>query len=151
METESPSIDLAIKEYAYSREKAAFNELLTNKALRLRDLECKDLFALPDAEAQKVHKQIEYLTTELNVLYGFKVFTDLMERSYQESSERILKAYHERNLCLERELSTLSAAYAYLHYNYMATVDSLSFMTDLAMRLSEKLNNTKEIYKNGNS
>ena len=94
MEPAKTNISLAIWDCAYTLEKKTYNDLIVKKALRLKALQDKDLFAIPEIEVKSVVKQIDYLTSELNILYAFKLFTDQLEKSYLTSIDQIFEAYH---------------------------------------------------------
>jgi hypothetical protein len=144
IEPRNTGLSLAIWECSYLREKQGYKDLIIKKALRLKDLEAIDLFSIPENQAKSVTRQMEYLTGELNILYGFKLFTDQLEKSYHDSIEQIYEAYHSRNLLLELELFELYKACAYLQDLQIATIDNVSFMTDLAIKKTEQIITLKQ-------
>ena len=144
MDAAQTNISLAIWEYAYTLEKKTYNDLIVKKALRLKALQDKDLFAIPEIEAKSTVKQIEHLTSELNILYGFKLFTDQLEKSYLTSIDQIFAAYHYRNILLEMEIFQLYKAFSFLQEMNLATIDSLSFMTDIAIKRTKQIITLKQ-------
>jgi hypothetical protein len=135
----NPSLSLAIWEYSHKIERSKFKKLIVKKALRLTDLESKDLMTLADTEAKSISKQIEYLTEELNILYGFKIFSDHLETAYLESSQQILNAYQSQSGILVWELKELYKSYSFLQEQLESTIENLSFMTDLALKQTEQI------------
>ena len=144
MEPAKTNISLAIWDCAYTLEKKTYNDLIVKKALRLKALQDKDLFAIPEIEVKSVVKQIDYITSELNILYAFKLFTDQLEKSYLTSIDQIFEAYHYRNLLLEMELYQLYKAHSFLQEMNLATIESLSFMTDLVIQRTEQIITLKQ-------
>ena len=144
METHQTNLSLAIWELSYNQEKKAYKDLIVKKALRLKDLEAKDLFAMPETEAKSITRQIEYLTSELDILYGVKLFTDQLEKSYLNSIDQIFDAYHNQNLLLEIELFELNKSFSFLQELHVTTIESLSFMTDLAIKKIEQIITLKQ-------
>ena len=104
METGNPYYDVGFWELVYERERKAYTNLLVRRAKYLKFLEAKDLFAMPEGEANRVQKQINLLTEELNILYAFKLFTDDMVRCYVANIDKIYEAYTDRIHELENEL-----------------------------------------------
>ena len=137
-------LSLAIWEYAFALERKQHNDFLVRKAKRLKALESIDLFTKPESEAQSIVKQIDYLTSELNTLYGFQIFADHLENAYQESIDQLYDTYHNKNTYLERELQSLSFRYNLLHESHLSTIDSLLLMTDKVIQQSDQIISLKQ-------
>ena len=144
METSFTNMSLAIHECIYNLQKKSFTDLIIAKAKRLKSLEAIDLFSVAEKEAENITWQIKYLTDDLQTLYGFKIFTDNLEKAYHKSIEQIFDAYHYRNFSLEMELYQLHKSHSFLGYQHLATIDSLLFMTDIAIKKTDEIISLKQ-------
>lgn len=123
--------DVGFWQYIYELEKKPFHALIIQKAKQLKALEDKDLYLLPETDAMKLQARKNYLTNELNVLYGFKLFTDEMKISYESSLEKIYDTYRDKIFSLETELYQLRFNYSLLHSYYMDSIKSEIFLCGL--------------------
>jgi len=138
METRKTCYDVGFWQYVYELEKNPFHALIIQKAKQLKALEGKDLFLLSETDAMKLQARKNYLTSELNVLYGFELFTDEMKTSYESSLEKIYDTYHDKIFSLETELYQLRFNYGLLHSYYMDSIESEIFLCDLLINKAGK-------------
>lgn len=141
------NLSMSILESVYTLEKKSFKKLIRQKAKRLQALEVIDLFSIPEIEAQSITKQISLLTRELNILYGFELFTDHLENAYLESIDQTYDACHYLNLTLEIEIYTLTRKYNLLSQEYSSTCDSISLMTAIIERQAKDIISLKQNQK----
>jgi hypothetical protein len=139
METIKTNIALSIYEYAYTFERKKYNELLIAKARKLKELETINVFNAPEDEVKKKAMQIAYLSQELNTLYGFRLFTEILEDGYLQSTERIYNTYHSENEYLKFELNKFYKMNCFLYAMYNEALRSTSIMTDFAKMQTEKI------------
>jgi hypothetical protein len=131
-------------EYVYEKETKLFDTLLTQKANYLKALKNKDLFAMPDDEARQTQRRITYLSSELNTLYGFKLFTDQMRNCYLDSIDKIYAAYYDRNLDLEMEVYHQYYGYMQLLHDYLLSQDEISYWINYAFKNKQLKEDTDE-------
>jgi hypothetical protein len=140
----SSSLSLAIWEYTFALERKKHNDFLVRKAKRLKALESIDQLTKSESEAQLIVKQINYLTSELNILFGFQIFADHLENAYLDSIEQIYETYHNTNTYLESELQSLTFRYNLLHESHLSTIESLLLMTDKVIQQSDQIISLKQ-------
>lgn len=144
MEAEKPYYDVNFWEYVYEKEAKLFMDFIMNKAKRLKELESKDLFTIPEPEANKIQKQINIISDELNALYGFKIFTDKMKSCYVDSIDKIYNAYHDRNFSLEIENCRLQQENVRLNENYLLSIDETLLWLNFSIKLIEQVTELKQ-------
>jgi len=138
MESKPSFISLAIWEHAYDKEAASFDAILVRKAKYLQALKGIDLFDMPEAEAVKMSKQIDFLTGEITSQYSFKLFADNMRTEYMETLDKMYDFFTKENYCLSRDLKYLTTDHEALTHIYQKTVESLEFISGLLRNQIEK-------------
>lgn len=96
-----PTYDVEFWEYVYDLELKRYMLLLEKKARRLKYLKRLNLFSLSEKRAEDVYKQATALESELQILYGMKLFMDEMKNCYLDSSCKIQSAFSHKNMELE--------------------------------------------------
>lgn len=131
METKKPCYDVGFWQHVYELEKKRFHNLIIRKAKQLKALEDKDLFLLAETDAKRLQVQMNYLTDELNILYGFEIFSDEMKAAYESSLEKAFDAYHDKIFLLEREVQQLRFDYSLLSDYFIDSIESEIYLCDL--------------------
>ena len=142
MECKKPYYDVGFWEVVCEGEESRYMVLVLQKAKRLKVLEAKDLFALPEQEAKQVQRQISAFNEELQALYGYKLFAAEMRNCYSDSIDKVYNAYSERNKVLELENHQLKQENIRLVEGYKASIDEtlffLNFLTELLQKQQEQ-------------
>jgi hypothetical protein len=138
MTANKPCYNVEFWEYIYDKERAPFIELIHRKARHLKALEGKDLSVLADKEAMNILKRINSLSEELNVLYGFLLFTDEMKNCYQSSLENIYDTYQNKINHLETLNFQLKKENQLLHDSYLKSINTILALSDLTLNKSKQ-------------
>lgn len=114
----SPHLTLAIWEVAYKNEEQAFNQLLVKKAKRIKTVERIDFFGLEEKEAFRRNRELEILSYELNIMYGYFLHVCELKEAYRKSCSSINDAYSRKEkeaLCrlkkIQNEMNLLFGAF----------------------------------------
>ncbi|MBL0049664.1 MAG: hypothetical protein IPP32_16395 [Bacteroidetes bacterium] len=130
--------DLGIWEFVFAKEQSLILNFIEKKVKRLRFLQTKDLFSLPEGEAIKVNSQIKFLEQEIQVVHGFYKMTLEMENCYLDSIEKIHSDYANQNLKLATENYKLKKLNAALSIELRLSYKNSEFAYELLKNILKK-------------
>jgi hypothetical protein len=126
-------ISLAVWEHAYKQELASFDALLIRKARYLQSLKAQNLFDMPEPDALKMSKQIDFITDEITCMYGFKLYACKMRDEYMKSLESMYDFFKVESNSLTRDLKCLHREHEFIQNLYRQTIERLDFMTGMLL------------------
>ncbi len=129
--------DLGIWEFVFDKEKGVFLNLIEKKIHRLKFLQNKDLFNIPESEAMKINSQIKFLEEEIQALHGFYKMTLTIQNCYLDSIEKIHSVYANQNLKLEIENHKLKKLNAVMADDLEFSYENSKFAYELLLKTTQ--------------
>ena len=140
--TSKPFVNVGFMEFTYDIERKRFADMLSKKASHIKHLDSIEYFDKSDMDIQTLLQRIEWLRSELNVLYGFLLVTDKMKESYECTLEKIRDCYQATQVNLEKQIEVQAHEINFLRYLVSVGIESDLFLCDLVLK--EKSNNEKD-------
>ncbi len=137
-DTSLNAYDTGIWEYVFEMEQTKFLSYIEKRTNRLKSIQGKDLFSLPESEAVKINSQIKFQEEEIQIIYGFYKMTSEMKKCYLDSLQKIHSSYSNQNQKLEIENFNLRKRNAELVNDLTFQVENSSFLLELAHQLCNK-------------
>ena len=137
-----PFVNVGFMEFTYDIERKLYTDMLSKKASHIKHLDSIEYFEKSDMDIQTLLQRIEWLRSELNVLYGFLLVTDKMKESYECTLEKIRDCYQATQVNREKQIEKQAKEIDFLQYLVSVVIVSDLFLCDLVLK--EKSNNEKD-------